>query len=145
MNSDLTIHTMKHCYHSPDFVRRTAEFVPPLDWLETWRIVVVVVVVTVADDAVTSRRSFGDPGSLMHHASAIADWSVERSPAQSANCYCFVRMYVVAGDCPWVGCWFRNSAKTRCHWYRCCCCVAGHPWPEVTSEFALHSILVLKI
>jgi len=72
MNSDLIIHTMKHCYHSPDFVRRTAEFVPPLDWLETWRIVVIVVAVTVADDAVTSRRSFGDLGSLMHHASAIA-------------------------------------------------------------------------
>lgn len=59
-------------YHLPDFARRMAEAVPRLDWPETWRIVVVVVVATVVDDVATSKRALGDPGSLMHHASAIA-------------------------------------------------------------------------
>lgn len=56
----------------PDFAKRTAVFVPPLDWPETWRIAVVVATVTAVDDAAASRRSLGDPGSLMHRASAIA-------------------------------------------------------------------------
>lgn len=57
---------------APDFARRTVEAVPQLDWPETWRIAVVVVVATVVDDVATSKRALGDPGSLMHHASAIA-------------------------------------------------------------------------
>lgn len=63
---------MNHCCYSPDFARRTAESVPPLDWPGTWRIAVAVVVATVVDDAATSRRSLEGPGSLMHRASAIA-------------------------------------------------------------------------
>lgn len=58
--------------HPPDFARRTAESVPPLDWPGTWRFVAVAVAVAAAGDAAASRRTLGFPESLNRASFAIA-------------------------------------------------------------------------